>query len=123
MLDQSRGRLIPYYIYVSTIATVWLPVGAMLLPTFRNGEGTGAVRLAFAVAAVHLLVVAGMILVDWQGAVRQLRGISRIQIRKSARCRIICRFIYRDSAAYWRALAILVFVPGGLAYLIVAYAG
>jgi hypothetical protein len=95
----------------------------MLLPTFRNGEGTGAVRLAFAVAAVHLLAVAGVILADWQGAIRQLRGISRIQIRKWAWCRIVCRFTYRDSAAYWRTCAILVFVPGGLAYLIVAYTG
>jgi hypothetical protein len=121
MLDQGRGRLIPYYLYVSTVATVWLPVGAMSLPTFRNGEGTGVVQLAYAVAAVHLFVVAGMLLADWRGAIRQLRGISRIQARRWVWCRILCRIMYRDTVGWWRSVAMLFFVPAGLLCVIFAY--
>jgi hypothetical protein len=115
---QSRGRLLPYYLYVATVATALLPVGAMWL----NREAVGALQLALLIAAVHSLVVAGMLVANWRGMVRQLRGISRIQFRRWAWCRMVGMIIYRDSDAWWRTVAVLVFVPAGLIYLIMAYA-
>ena len=99
-----------------------LPVGALWLTTFRNREVGGTVQLALLIGATHLLVVAGMLVANWRGMVRQLRGISRVQFRRWAWCRIVGRTIYRDSDAYWRAVGVAVFVPAGLLYLILAYA-
>ena len=121
-LRQSRGRLLPYYLFVSTVATASLPAGLIWLALVRDSDAVGAVQLAFLVAAVHALVVAAMLVANRRGFVRQLRGISRVQFSRWPWSRRPCMVVYRDTDAWWRTVAVVVFVPEGLIYLTAAYA-
>ena len=111
----------PYYLYVSTVATASLPAVTIWLSAPGYGQSWVALQVSLAVAALHLLVVAALLVTDRSRMTRQLRGISRVQFRKWPWCRGVCSLIYRDTDAWWRAVGMLVFVPCALFNLVFAY--